>query len=308
MARVRADLGECMRAARTGIAFAAAFTLALVAQADTQPGSLGADASAANLYQVTCSDDGSGPPASLVVAVQDTAPASAPLVSVQIQKGSAARNATDAVDGDAAFSPQVFVDGGAGVYDVFVDKSDAGDEGFVLSFQCTTGAGGTGSPTGTSIFPSVEEVPLLPLAGWLALAALLAALAPVRGASAHSLNETLDADAGATDLIQIVCSDNGSGPPQSLVVQVRDNTPVAAPLVSVQAQRGALLVNSTDPVDGDTTSSPAVAVNGGSGAYDVLVDKTDAGAESYTMTFHCFTGPDGTGFHTGTSLTILQDQ
>jgi hypothetical protein len=62
------------------------------------------------------------------------------------------------------------------------------------------------------------------------------------------------------------------------------------------------------PVDGDTTSSPAVAVNGGSGAYDVLVDKTDAGAESYTMTFHCFTGPDGTGFHTGTSLTILQDQ
>lgn len=305
---MRRRRGVLMRGVCTVVACAAVICQALVAQADTQPGSLATDAGAARYYQVTCSDDGSGPPASLVVAVRDVAPVAAPLVSVQIQKGSAARNATDAVDGDAGFSPSVFVDGGAGVYDVFVDKSAAGDEGFVLSFQCTMGAGGTGNPTGTSIFPSVEEVPLLPFAGWLALAALLAALAPVRSASAHSLNETLDADAGATDLIQIVCSDNGSGPPQSLVVQVRDNTPVAAPLVSVQAQRGALLVNSTDAVDDDTGMSPAVSVNGGSGAYDVLVDKTESGAESYSLSFHCYTGPDGSGTHTGTSHTILQDQ
>jgi hypothetical protein len=287
--------------------FATVAALSLAAQADTQPGSLAADAGAANLYQVTCSDDGAGPPASLVVAVQDTAPAAAPLVSVQIQKGSAARNATDAVDADTGFSPQVFVDGGAGVYDVFVDKSDAGAEGFVLSFQCTTGAGGTGSATGTSIFPSVEEVPLLPLAGWLALAALLAALAPVRSASAHGLNQALGADPAATDLFQITCFDNGSGAAQSLVVQVRDNAP-AAPQVSVQAQRAGQLVNSTDTTNADAAYSPAVAANGGNGAYDVLVDKTGSGTKSYSLNFHCYTGPGGTGVHTGTSHTVVQDQ
>lgn len=296
-----------MHAARTGIAFAATISFAWAAQADTQPGSLATDAGAANYYQVTCSDDGAGPPASLAVAVRDVAPVAAPLVSVQILKGAAARNATDAVDGDAGFSPTVFVDGGAGVYDVFVDKSAAGDEGFVLSFQCTTGAGGTGNATGTSIFPSVEKVPLLPLAGWLVLAALLAALAPVR-ASAHSLNGTLGADAAATDVIETVCFDNGSGAPQSLVVQVRDNAPGAAPQLSVQAQRGGQLVNSTDTTNADAVYSPAVAVNGGSGAYDVLVDKTGAGAKSYSVNYHCYTGPDGTGVHAGTNATVVQDQ
>jgi len=54
--------------------------------------------------------------------------------------------------------------------------------------------------------------------------------------------------------------------------------------------------------------SPHVSVNGGAGAYDVLIDKTAAGAESYTLSFHCMTGPDGTGVHTGTASTLVQDQ
>jgi len=287
---------------------ACALAVAGGARANTQPGSLGADASAAAYYQVTCSDDGRGAPASLTVAVQDTTPAGAPLVSVQVQKGSAARNATDTSDGDATFSPAAFVNGGAGVYHVFVDKTAAGAESFVLSFQCTTGAGGTGSPTGTSIFPSVPQVPLLPFAGWLALVALLAAFAPAR-ASAHTLTGTLHTDAGATDYFQIICSDDGSGPPQSLFVQVRDDPPAnAAALISVQAHRGSLLVNSTDPVEGDTTPSPGVSVNGGSGVYDVLIDESAAGDEGYTLTFHCMTGPDGTGVHTGTDSINVQDQ
>jgi len=295
------------RAAGVVTAIACALGLAGGARANTQPGTLGADASAAAYYQVTCSNDGRGAPASLTVAVQDAAPVAAPLVSVQVQKGNAARNATDASDGDAGFSPAAFVNGGAGAYDVFVDKTAAGAESFVLSFQCTTGAGGSGSPTGTSIFPSVAQVPLLPFAGWLALAALLAAFAPAR-ASAHTLGGTLGADAGATDYFQIICSDDGSGPPQSLFVQVRDDAPAGVALISVQAQRGSLLANSTDPLEGDTTASPGVSVNGGSGVYDVLIDKNAAGAEGYTLTFHCMTGPNGTGIHTGTSSVNVQDQ
>jgi hypothetical protein len=296
------------RAAGAAAGIACALALAGGARANTQPGSLGADASAAAYYQVTCSNDGRGAPASLTVAVQDTAPVAAPLVSVQVLKDSAARNATDDSDGDAGFSPAVFVNGGAGVYKVFVDKTAAGAESFTLSFQCTTGSGGTGSPTGTSIFPSVAQVPLLPFAAWLALAALLAALAPAR-ASAHTLGETLGADdAGATDSFQVICSNDGSGAPQSLFVQVRDDPPASAALVSVQVQRGSLLANSTDPAEGDTTASPGVSVNGGAGVYDVLVDKSAADAEAYTLTFHCMTGLNGTGVHTGTSPVNGQDQ
>jgi hypothetical protein len=287
---------------------------ARAAWCNTELGTLAAAASAANYYQVTCFDDGRGAPASLAVAVRDLAPVAAPLLSVQIQRQIglsyfAATNATDPTDGDAAFSPQVAVNAGAGVYDVFVDKTGAGEESFTLRFQCSIGADGGGAPTGTSIFPSAPpEVPLLPPPAWLALAALLAALAPLRGASAHTLNESLGADASGTDFFQILCSNDGAGPPQSLAVQVRDNPPVAALQLSVQVQRGTQLVNSSDPNDGDTAASPLVTVNGdGTAFFDVLVDKTGAGGESYTLTFHCMTGPNGTGQHTGTSILIRKD-
>jgi len=147
--------------------------------ADTQGGSLAAEASSARYYQVTCSDDGSGPPLSLVTQVRDLAPVAAPLLSVQIQKGNLATNGTDAVDADAGFSPPVWVNGGAGVYDVFVDKTASGAELFTLSFQCMTGADGSGMPAGTSISPSVPSVPALP-----ALAALALVVGLIGGAGA----------------------------------------------------------------------------------------------------------------------------
>jgi len=40
----------------------------------------------------------------------------------------------------------------------------------------------------------------------------------------------------------------------------------------------------------------------------MLVNKTDAGSETYTLSYHCLTGPDGTGGHTGTSHTVRQNQ
>jgi hypothetical protein len=47
---------------------------------------------------------------------------------------------------------------------------------------------------------------------------------------------------------------------------------------------------------------------GGGGGYDVLVDESAAGAEGYTLTFHCMTGPNGTGIQTGSDQSNLQDQ
>jgi hypothetical protein len=129
-----------------------------------------------------------------------------------------------------------------------------------------------------------------------------------RGASAHTQSGSLGDAAASTDLYQVTCSNDGSGAPGSLSMQVLDAAPSAAPLVSVQTRKGTLLANSTDPVDGDATSSPIVHVNGGAGVYDVLVDKTAAGAETYTLTFHCVTGTNGTGAHTGTEIVTRQNQ
>jgi hypothetical protein len=151
---------------------AAAWLLATLAQAPaaralTQDGSLASAASDTDFYQVTCSNDGSGVPASLVAQVLDAAPVAAPLVSLQLQKASpaVATNTTDASDGDAGASPSVALNGGAGTYDVFVDKSAAGAESYTLTLQCTTGANGGGVPAGTAISAIATGAPGVPALG-----------------------------------------------------------------------------------------------------------------------------------------------
>ncbi len=128
-------------------------------------------------------------------------------------------------------------------------------------------------------------------------------------ATAHTQAGSLGSGAAATDYYQVICSDDGAGPPASLSIQVLDGTPVAAPLVSVQVKNGLELASATDPTDADGTASPLVSVNASSGTvFDVLVDKSGAGGENYTLTFHCVTGPNGTGLHTGTDVVTRQNQ
>lgn len=135
-----------------------------------------------------------------------------------------------------------------------------------------------------------------------ALALVLAV--PAGPAAALSRNGTLAQAASDTDFYQVSCSDDGSGAPQSLVAQVLDLAPVAAPIVSVQAQKAspAIATSTSDAVDGDAGASPATFLNGGAGTYDVFVDKSAAGAEGYTLTVQCTTAVDGGGVPTGTTL------
>ena len=139
-------------------------------------GSLEVDAEATDFFEVTCSDAGNGAPASLVVSIEDTAPLAAPLMSEQIVKGNAATNTTDPVDGDAVESSDVFVDGGAGTYDVFVDKTESGVESYVLRFACMTGAGGTGVETGTTIAGTEMTIPAVSSLGQVGMALLVLGL------------------------------------------------------------------------------------------------------------------------------------
>jgi hypothetical protein len=140
------------------------------------------------------------------------------------------------------------------------------------------------------------------------IALLLAAFSCPGIAWSHTQVGSLGDPAASTDFYQITCSNDGSGAPASVLVQVLDTAPVVAALVSVQLQRGSLAKNSTDASDGDGAPSPAITLNGAAGVFDVLVYKTASGIESYTLTFHCYTGPDGSGDHTGSAITTKQNQ
>jgi hypothetical protein len=310
-------------------ALALAVGLPCAATAFTQPGTLEDAAGATDYFRVTCSDDGSGPPASLVAQIRDESPTAEPLVSVQIQRGTSATNSTDAVDGDAESSPLVFVNGtGSGIFDVFVDKTAAGTESYTLTVTCMTGSGGGGVPTGTAVVGS-EAPPVavsvlstfgalvlgaaLVVAGarrrrWSALAFLVFALGRPTTAAAHDETGTLGAAASATDYWEVTCTSEVGVVPDRLSVRVADTGGVAAPMVSVQAHKGLLLAQSTDPVDNDGNPSPEVFVNGGAGLYEVLVDKSGAGAESYTLTVHCQDVTPTTIVHTPTTTALQQDQ
>ncbi|MBK7951005.1 MAG: hypothetical protein IPK00_20150 [Deltaproteobacteria bacterium] len=171
------------------LAPAMALFVASPSRAATRSGSLGAAASASVLIAVDCADSGSGVPASLTIQIANLAPISGALVSAQIRKGNLATNTTDALDDDGNASPAVFVNGGTGRYDVFVDKTAAGAEAFLLTAQCWTGAGGTGVPAGTSI--AAAEGGNVPTgSGWgailLGLALVVAGLSPLRARASRA--------------------------------------------------------------------------------------------------------------------------
>ena len=134
-------------------AFVAASVLSVLgyvgsASAHDQSGDLGTGAKRADYYKVSCFNDGSGNADHLSIHIKDLPPVASPLVSVQVIKGILAKNVTDPVDGDTAFSPEMNVKGGNGAYDVIVDKTGAGVEIYALDYHCETSSG---AHTGTSI-------------------------------------------------------------------------------------------------------------------------------------------------------------
>lgn len=182
-----------MRRVRAGRrAVTAASVLMLVgsssgALAATGSGLLVDDPEAADLVRVSCFDDGNGTPVSLVATIRNDLPVAAPLLSAQIATAGAATNTTDPVDGDGQPSAPVFVDGGAGEYDVFVDKSGAGAVAYTLSVQCMTGSGGSGVATGTFVAGWALPVPLAGSWTQLLLVAALAAVGISMGSAARRI-------------------------------------------------------------------------------------------------------------------------
>jgi hypothetical protein len=73
----------------------------------------------------------------------------------------------------------------------------------------------------------------------------------------------------------------------------------------VRVQKGSVATNSTDATDGNAKFSREGTNHAGDGVYQVLVDKSSAGTETYTLEFHCESSTD---IHTGTEDVQLQNQ
>ncbi|MGZ8955932.1 MAG: hypothetical protein ACXW0Q_14790 [Methylovulum sp.] len=113
-------------------------------------GTLGDADLSTDYYAINCFDDGSGAADRLELQVIDLAPAPTPnpFISAQITKGLVAKNTTDLVDGDTAFSPKRTLIGGAGNYLVTVNKTRKGAESYSISYHCMTSSG---AHTGTQL-------------------------------------------------------------------------------------------------------------------------------------------------------------
>ena len=143
----------------------------------------------------------------------------------------------------------------------------------------------------------------LPLAAIAAMSVLTAGIAV-----AHTQTGSLGADPIATDYYQVTCSDDGSGEPASMIVQMTNNSAGGTQSVTALAHKGLVATSSTDTVGGGSSAGPLTWVNGAGGVYEVFVTKAAAGAVNYTLTYHCLTGANGTGLHTGTTIVFRQNQ
>lgn len=141
------------------------------------------------------------------------------------------------------------------------------------------------------------------------VALLLATAGHIDHAWAHTADAILDppgTNAGATDLAQVNCYDDGSGPPHHLFVQIKDNSPPAPNMsVSIQTFKDGQMANTTDTVSGDATAGDATTLVGNNGFYYLSVSKTNVGTRSFTATYHCQTANNT---HTGTDIVVFQGQ
>lgn len=143
----------------------------------------------------------------------------------------------------------------------------------------------------------------------LKTAFLLASSAFSTIAFAHSAGATTDADgtnANATILAAITCEDDGNGEPEGLFAQVKDlSEPVDGLLISIQLYKGIQAISDTDTISGDADYSEGIQLNAGPGVYQILVNKTDAGARRFDVIWHCMTENNE---HTGTGIILRQFQ
>lgn len=145
-----------------------------------------------------------------------------------------------------------------------------------------------------------------------AIKTLLAALITVTishasVAYAHTAGAILDPGntiRNFTGMAFVTCGDDGNGSADHIIVRIRDNSPpVPGLLVNLQVFKRDKSNSITDTVSGDAEFSPFVTLQGRGGVYWLMVNKTDIGARSFDVEYHCNTLD---GVHTGTDIGVTQ--
>lgn len=138
-----------------------------------------------------------------------------------------------------------------------------------------------------------------------ALLAITMGYAPL--GAAHEGSAVMDSEGIApnfTGYAIVTCENEGDAPTDHLFATITDlSPPVPNLLVNLQIIKGDLAVSTTDPVSGDANPGPEVRLQGGNGVYLVLVNKTNAGARAFKLSYHCQTAA---GIHTPTSAGLKQ--
>lgn len=102
-------------------------------------GADGTNASATALAAISCFDDGNGEPEGLFTQIKDLSePVTGLLINIQLYKGTQAISITDTVSGDADYSSGVQLNGGAGTYQMILNKTDIGPRAFDVIWHCMT--------------------------------------------------------------------------------------------------------------------------------------------------------------------------
>ena len=114
-------------------------------------GSLGVSSAATDFYRVSCATNTNGVTDNLKVSLIDLAPVASPMISVQVTKGTLAKNTTDTVDGNTTYSSAIVIPGGNGMYDMRINKTAAGAELYRLNYTCLNSAGKSTVTTLTAV-------------------------------------------------------------------------------------------------------------------------------------------------------------
>lgn len=125
--------------------------------------------------------------------------------------------------------------------------------------------------------------------------------------AAHEGSAVMDSEGIApnfTGYAIVTCENEGDTPTDHLFATITDlSPPVPNLLVNLQIIKGDLAVSTTDPISGDANPGPEARLHGGNGVYLVLVNKTNAGARAFKLSYHCQTAA---GIHTPTSAGLKQ--
>ena len=236
-------------------------------------------ASSTKRYKINCFDDGSGKPARLRLRVQGMTPSASSLVSATLERNGESRTVIDTTNGNLVYSDYASLDQGQGEYILTVrkvkksasapDSSLNGATPFKTAQECNTA---NGAYTGISMpeeipgdSPSPNPTPKPPTPG---------PVGPVSSSKLLSFSSSLSKKTQERRFL-VTCSANSAKQDTARYkFQIKATNKNRPYTLQMKVQKdGQETVGVSDPIGGDATFSEQGVVEGGNGAYQLIVRK-----------------------------------